>query len=542
MKLVTVDEMRNVERQADAAGLSYSQMMENAGKSLAEIIHLRVQPESTTKSALALVGSGNNGGDALVALSYLAEQGWRVAAFLVKSRPHDPLVERVEVIGTIIKHGSHDAFERLAEHTRTSSVILDGILGTGAKPPLRPDIGEVLKLVRGNLLNNPGRAVVVAVDCPSGINCDTGDAPEDVLRADLTVTMAAVKQGLLRFPAANLVGELQVAPIGNLDGLPAWDAIERFVADHTWVANHLPERPADAHKGTFGTAMVCAGSINYTGAAWLAGQAAYRIGAGLVTLAIPEPLYSALAGQFPEATWLVLPDEMGVLASQAAPVLLKNIGKATVLLLGPGWGQEDTTLDFLDRLLDPVQLFIGRPIGFPTANSEHGENQIAHALPPVVIDADGLKLLTKIDNWPSRLPAPAVLTPHPGEMSILSGLSKEEINQDRIAVTERFASSWGHVVVLKGAYTVIASPGGHTAIIPVASAALARAGTGDVLAGLITGLRAQGVDAFSAGVSGAWIHAQAGLLAASDLGSSASVLAGDVLLHIPKVIAGLAGS
>jgi NAD(P)H-hydrate epimerase len=539
MKFVTVDEMRQIESQADAGGLSYSLMMENAGKGVAEIIHQRVLPESAEKSALALVGPGNNGGDALVALSYLANWGWKVAAYLVKPRQKDPLVEQIEKAGTIVKHSSGSAAEKLAQLTQSSDVLLDGILGTGAKPPLRSDVGEVLDLVQSNLLSAPRRPFVVAVDCPSGIDCDTGAAPDNALKADLTVTMAAVKQGLFRFPAANLVGELKVASIGKLEGLPAWEAVNRFVADESWVCGILPARPADAHKGTFGTAIICAGSMNFTGAAWLAGQAAYRVGTGLVTVAIPQSLYTTLAGQFPEATWLVLPDELGVISGQAAPVLLDNLGKATALLLGPGWGQEDSTLEFLDRLLDPSQTAVGRPIGFSVSYSTQNKARPENSLPPVVVDADGLKLLSKIDKWHKRLPGPAVLTPHPGEMSVLTKLSKEEIGQDRISVAEKYSLSWGHVVVLKGAYTVVADPDGKTAIIPVATAALARAGTGDVLAGLITGLRAQGVGAFEAAVAGAWIHAQAGVLAALYYGTSASVIAGDVLKQVPEVIANL---
>ena len=157
----------------------------------------------------------------------------------------------------------------------------------------------------------------------------------------------------------------------------------------------------------------------------------------------------------------------------------------------------------------------------------------------MVIDADGLKLLAKIKDWYKPLPAPAVLTPHPGEMAVLTGLSTEEIQKDRTGIAIKYARKWGHVVVLKGAFTVIASPDGDVTIIPVASPALAHAGTGDVLAGLIVGLRAQGLDAYDAAVAGAWIHAQAGLIAADDLGSTASVLAGDVLAAVSDVLADL---
>jgi NAD(P)H-hydrate epimerase len=160
-------------------------------------------------------------------------------------------------------------------------------------------------------------------------------------------------------------------------------------------------------------------------------------------------------------------------------------------------------------------------------------------LPPVVVDADGLKLLARLPNWAAQLPAPAVLTPHPGEMGVLTGLTKDDIQADRVNVARRFSQEWGHVVVLKGAFTVIAAPDGETAVIPVATPALARAGSGDVLAGLIVGLRAQGVAAFPAAAAGAWIHAHAGLHAAQLLGNSASVLAGDILRSTIDILAEL---
>jgi NAD(P)H-hydrate epimerase len=164
------------------------------------------------------------------------------------------------------------------------------------------------------------------------------------------------------------------------------------------------------------------------------------------------------------------------------------------------------------------------------------------ALPAVVVDADGLKLLSKIPDWHKLLPEPAVLTPHPGEMAVLTGLPTSEIQNDREAVALRFAGRWGHIVVLKGAFTVIASPEGRVTIIPVASAALARAGTGDVLAGIIVGLRAQGLGAYESAVAGAWIHAEAGLRAGRRLGTIASILAGDVLDSIAEVMAALPGN
>jgi len=380
----------------------------------------------------------------------------------------------------------------------------------------------------------------VAVDCPSGVDCDSGEAADETIPADLTVTMAAVKMGLLKSPTADLTGDLVVADIGLDEKVKSWMGIKREVADEDTVAAILPERPSEAHKGTFGTALIAAGSVNYTGAALLAGLSAYRVGAGLVTMAVPAPLHGALAGQFPEATWVLLPHEMGVISAGAADVLAKNFERATALLIGPGFGTEDTTREFIENLLTgkAVSKKSAARIGFVHNEVEKKEEKNG-SLPPLVFDADGLKLLAKIPDWSKQLPAPAVLTPHPGEMSVLTGLSKEEIQADRAGVAVRFAQEWGHVVVLKGAFTVIASPDGRSTVIPVASPALARAGTGDVLAGLIVGLRAQGVDAYDAAVAGAWIHARAGLEAAEALGTTASVLAGDVLAAVPDVISEL---
>src|SRR5690606_11727029 len=182
--------------------------------------------------------------------------------------------------------------------------------------------------------------LLVAVDCPSGVDCDTGQVAAETLPADLTVTMAAVKQGLLKLPAFEYVGELEVVDIGLPQDLSSLEAVHVDVAEEESVAAMLPARPADSHKGTFGTALVAAGSVNYTGAAMLAGMAAYRAGAGLVTMAVPAPLHGVLAGRFPEATWVLLPHELGVIAAHAAEVIAKNFESASALLLGPGFGTE----------------------------------------------------------------------------------------------------------------------------------------------------------------------------------------------------------
>ena len=538
MKLVTVSQMQAIEREADAYGLTYDQMMENAGQGLADAILEIFSDEDTDLGAVGLVGPGNNGGDTLVALTALAEAGWKAHAYLVKRRK-DELVKRFTEAGGEIITGD-TAFEKLAEVLETADVLLDGILGTGIKLPLKKDIAEALTQVN-DILDGLGQApLIVAVDCPSGVDSDSGEVAEETIPAHITITMAAVKQGLVKLPAFEYVGEVQVVDIGLPDELKALNDVHTEVAEEELVASLLPERPLDSHKGTYGTALIVAGSVNYTGAAVLAGEAAYRAGAGLVTLAIPASLHGALARGLPEATWVLLPHEMGVISEHAADPLAKKLERATAMLIGPGLGTAETTKLFFENFIagKMMQKKSAARIGFL-----HGEGKASDekngTLPPLVIDADGLNLLAKIKDWHMTLPAQAILTPHPGEMSTLTGVPKEEIQENRQAIASKYAKEWGHVVVLKGAFTVIASSDGRATVIPVASPALARAGTGDVLAGLIVGLRAQGLEAYDAAVAGAWIHAQAGLYASDDLGTTTSVMASDVLNSIPDVISDL---
>lgn len=541
MKLVTVAEMRAIEQEADAQGLTYEKMMENAGRGVADAVRELVFDE-TENTALALVGPGNNGGDALVALAHLAAQGWKTHAYLIRRKVEgDALVERVQKAGGEVSLADDDKkFRTLADLIGMADVVVDGVLGTGFKLPLKDDVAAVMDAANEAIAALDWPPYVVAVDCPSGVDCDTGDVAPEIIPASLTVSMAAIKQGLLKFPAYDYVGELQVVDIGLTDKVKAWKTLKHEVVADEWVEDILPDRPGDAHKGTFGTVMVAAGSVNYTGAALLAGKAAYRIGAGLVTLAVPSALHVALAGQFAEATWVLLPHEAGGISENAVEPVFKHLDRVTAMLIGPGFGTEETTQKFLNHLLrgrTSVKKPAGR-IGFVQVESEKLDGAGAK-LPPLVIDADGLKLLAKTEGWHKLLPEQSILTPHPGEMSALTGLEKDAIQEDRLGTALKYAAEWGHVVVLKGAFTVIAAPDGRAAVVPVATPALARAGTGDVLAGLIAGLRAQGVDAFDAAVAGAWIHAQAGIYAADRVGNTASVLAGDVLDSVADVLIGM---
>lgn len=539
MKMCSVEQMRRLEAEANQKGVSYLTMMERAGRGLAGLVEdYLVSPEAGI--ALGLVGSGNNGGDVLVALKCLLDSGWQAKAYLAGLRDaEDRLVDDlVAAGGEICKMAEDQEFNQLEAWLESAEVLLDGVLGTGIQLPLREDIARLLAFVK----DTPNLPVVVAVDCPSGVDCASGAAAPETIPADLTVCMQAVKSGLLAFPAFETIGDLEVVDLGFPADMETWGDITTDVIDSAWVSDRMPERPLDGHKGTFGTVMLVVGSINYTGAAYLAGKASARIGAGLVRMAVPGPLHGVLAGQFPEATWFLLPHEMGVISENALEVVRKNLEKVDVLVLGPGWGTEDTTAAFLNRLLAGKTSHARGSIGFvnpPLDAVTEDPEQVQ--LPPLVIDADGLKLLARIPEWHTRLPGQSVLTPHPGEMKALTGLEISEINQNRVEVARKFAQIWGQVVILKGAISVIAAPDGRSAVIPVATSALAHGGTGDVLAGMLAGLKAQGLAAYEASVCAAWIHAQAGLTAADWMGHPAAVLASDLLDSIGEVLESLEG-
>jgi hydroxyethylthiazole kinase-like uncharacterized protein yjeF len=537
-KIVRVDQMRSIEKAADASGLTYDQMMENAGRAIANEM-LDRWPAMDGKRVVILVGSGNNGGDGLVVGYYLAEAGAQVAAYLTTDRSDDDqnLARLREHAALIAIAGQDQRWRVLRNLVDGADFIVDAILGTGFRLPLKGVAKDVLKTVNRVLAGRRGKPVVVAVDCPSGLNCDDGQLAEEALTCELTVTLAAAKPGQFRFPGAKAVGSVVVADIGIPDNQKEISSVELELATADTVRAWLPARPRNAHKGTFGRAMIVAGSINFPGAAALAGLGAYRVGAGLVTLAVPAPVQSYLVPHLFEATWVVLPHELGVIAEGAAEVLEKELDKTQAILLGPGFGQDPATGAFMQRFLGRNMVRTRGKIGFVHSSEEPSSRSALQI--PAVVDADGLKLLKQIPEWPAVLPKASVLTPHPGEMAVLTERSTDEIQEDRVATTQQYAAEWGHTVVLKGAFTVVASPDGRTTVLPFATPALARAGTGDVLAGAIVGLLAQGVPAYEAAVLGSFFHGRAGELAEESVGSAASVIAGDVANALSSALAEL---
>ncbi len=514
MKIVTVDQMRQIEALSEKHGVSTDTLMENAGLEVARRVRRHAGYMPGTR-VVVLVGGGNNGADGLVAARHLHAWGARVLAYLVRSRvTPDPKLEAAQQAGVPIARASED--ERLArfrEALASASVVVDAVLGTGRVRPIEGILKDIfaalasIKAERGGLLT-------LALDLPSGLNADTGEVDPATPEADVTVALGYPKVGLFLYPGADKVGRLEIADIGIPWELDA--DVTLSLMTPSWAKSALPERPSSSHKGTFGRTLIVAGSRSYIGAAYLAATAATRVGAGLVTIAIPESLKEAVASKATEPVYLPLPESSpGVVSPDAIRIISESLPGQSALVIGCGLGQHEHTQIMVERLL-----------------LHEGE------LPPTVVDADGLNTLAEIDDWWRQFPGRAILTPHPGEMARLTRESTGEIQRDRITKAVECAMKWNKVVTLKGAYTVVAFPDGRAMLSPFANPGLASAGTGDVLAGVIGGLLSQGLTMEDAAALGVYLHGAAGERVREELGE-AGMIASDLLPVLPKVIKGL---
>ena len=512
MKIVTSAEMRDMEQRCEEEGVSTTQLMENAGLAVAE--ELRRWRRGVAGSHIAvLVGPGNNGGDGLVMARHLHDWGANVYVYLCAPRAEsDPNLRLLLARDLQPELGYEDPdLKGLRNILSTAEVVVDAILGTGRARPIEGLLKNILGTVR-EAKEASSRMGIVALDLPSGLDADTGQLDPACLKADITTTLGYPKVGLFSFPGAQMVGELVVADIGIPTHLG--EVISLELMTRSWVRSLLPSRPYDAHKGTFGRALVVAGSIRYIGAAYLACQGAARVGTGLVTLACPRSLQPILASKLTEATYLPLPEvEVGVPSADAVGEIESQFQQCQALLVGCGLGQESSTRELVQQLL----------------------LKGGHTSPPIIVDADGLNALAQYPKWWEKLSDDSVLTPHPGEMARLMGVSTGEVQEDRLKVARSAAERWGKLVVLKGAHTVVARPDGRAKLSPFANSGLASAGTGDVLSGAIAGLLAQGLSPWEAATCGVYLHGMAGEMARTEVGE-AGLLASDLLPLLPKVI------
>ena len=513
MKILTTSQMRQLEESCAQTGLTTDMLMENAGKAVAEEVR-RILGDISQRQILLLIGPGNNGGDGLVAARHLHDWGAKVIIYLYGQRPaRDPKLKPIrERRITRVEAPKDEDLDKLGGFLTSADAVIDALFGTGTARPFGGLLMMVLDKVRRARKKRPGLRII-ALDLPSGLNADTGAVDPGCLYADNTITLAFPKPGLFKFPGAERVGEITVADIG----MPA-DLAEKAASEYIpseWVKSVLPERPPQANKGTFGRVLVVAGSINYIGAAYLACSGALRVGAGLVTLATATRLQSILASKLTEVTYLPLPESRpGLLSPDAARLIFRQFDQYNVLLLGCGLGQSEPVI----RVIRSILLGKSKP-----------------PLPSLVLDADALNTLANTPGWWNLLTTDAILTPHPGEMARLTGMTAEEVQADRLGIAKKMAVEWHKTIVLKGAYTVIAAPDGQTKISHIANPGLASAGTGDVLSGAIAGLVAQGLSLFDAAACGVYLHGMAGEMVRDRLGD-AGMIASDLLVALPQVI------
>ena len=513
MKVVTAAQMAAIEQASERFGTTTDTLMENAGLAVARAVRRWIGGIAGVR-VLVLVGPGNNGADGLVAARHLQRWGGRVDAYLVTGRPSvDPKMDLARTYGVEVIHSSDDPdLNRLEQLLGRSSVIVDAVLGTGQARPLEGMVRAVMLRVSEHRSARQAPPLL-ALDLPTGLNADTGEVDPACPAADLTIALGFPKAGLLAFPGAGRVGKLEVADIGLPAGLEAEQGIDLELLTREWTGQRLPCRPADAHKGTFGHALVVAGSRNYVGAAYLASQAAVRVGAGLVTLATPYSVYAIAASKLTEVIHLPLPeDDEGRIHPDAAGLILNNIERYSAMLVGCGLGWSSGTTEFVERLLLTEDQRI-----------------------PMVIDADGLNNLSGVADWWQRLGGPATVTPHPGEMATLTATPVSELQIDRVGTVRRLAADWNVTVTLKGAHTVTAQPEGMVRISPFANPGLASGGTGDVLTGIIAGLMAQGLTPGDATCCGVYLHGHVAETLRERLGS-AGMVASDLLQGLPEAM------
>jgi NAD(P)H-hydrate epimerase len=512
IRFVTAQEMRALDEETiQKKGVPGAVLMESAGRGVVEVM-AGLLPLAGKKVAV-VAGPGNNGGDGYVVARHLHHRGAEVV--VVRAATEEQVRGDARVhhdaarnFGVCMEDGTPAGWAEAAPLVAGADVIVDALLGTGTARPVTGHFAAVIAAM------NAAPGLRVAVDLPSGLDADRGHPLGVCVEAHHTVTFAFPKLGLVTHPGFLHVGALHVVDIGIPDPLAAEHGMGGWLLDEACLAPLRRPRPRDAHKGTFGHLLIVAGSGGKTGAAWLCGEAAARTGAGLVTIASPDEAQRALSGRVVEMMTEPLgPEPLDAAAAWSRLAALLE-GKRAVAF-GPGVGRAPAMRALLERLLATWE-------------------------GPLVIDADGLNLLAEDVSVLGRRKAEVVLTPHPAEMGRLAGIPTAEVQAGRAETARRFATQHGVVVVLKGARSVIAGPGGELAINPTGNPGMASGGTGDALTGIVGALLASGLAPLAAAQTGTYLHGAAGDRAAAERGET-GLLARDLIDAIPRVLAGPGG-
>jgi len=504
--LATARQMRAIDRAAiEELGIPGVVLMENAGKGTVDIISRRLG-DLAGREIVIFAGPGNNGGDGFVIARHLHQLG--AVPHVVLAAPVDrvngdaavnlAIVEALPIEITMLLAG--DDFLKIRPLVQGASLLVDALLGTGLARDVSGHYSGIISLI-----NDSGQEIL-AVDIPSGLNSDTGQPQGACVRADLTASYGLLKLGQVVYPGADFCGDLHLVDIGIPPHIVEKVGITAELLQRDCLQNKLSlDRDLNSHKGCFGHLLVVAGSQGKSGAASLAALAALRSGSGLVSMAVPEPICSIVAGSCLESMTISVGSKSFMTAADY-PIIADAMANKDVVLLGPGLGTESQTAQLTERLYREVPL-------------------------PMIVDADGLNNLAGCLSGKS--PALRILTPHPGEMARLTGMSSEDVQANRLAVATSFAQKNGVILVLKGAATIIAHPDGRLAVNSTGNPAMAAGGMGDVLGGVIAALVGQGVAPWQAACLGVYVHGLAADRLSVNNRVKSGVLASEVADELP---------
>jgi len=505
--VVTAEQMRAIDRWAiEEMGIPGIVLMENAGSAIVKRL-LEILPDLPTKKIIIFCGKGNNGGDGFVMARHLFKLGANVTVLLagvLTDLKGDALTNALSVKNLEIptKELNTENINKFDHPLRHSDIIVDALFGTGLSKPAAGFMESVISKI------NQYEKFTVSVDINSGIDADSGRLIGPHVFSDLTFALASMKNSHLIHPAAGAMKKVELLDIGIPDHKE--QDIQVHLLEENDIKSFFPSRRKDTHKGSYGHVLVLAGSTGKAGAAGLTALAALRSGCGLCTLALPETCQKAFELHPMEVMTVPLPEtKSGALSLKAKDSILKLLEGKSAVAMGPGLTTDSETIRLIGEILPFIQC-------------------------PLILDADAINALENHMNWLNALNS-VVLTPHPKEMSRLTGLSTQEVQENRISVTTEFAQKHSLILLLKGAPSLIGTPDGNVFINPTGNPGMATGGSGDVLTGIIAGLAAQNISIKNASIAGAYIHGYSGdLFSKSE--TQTSLIAGDLLRSLPDAL------
>ncbi len=484
-------------------------LMENAGRGIVDLMKKTI-PNLNKKKVLVVAGKGNNGGDGFVIARHLNNMGVSVSVWLIGKRSQ---LKGDAKINSDIAHKQKIPILEISEKNSTSknhylshsNIIVDAVFGTGLTKRISGLHEKIIKRI------NAAKKFVVSVDIPSGIDSDSGGLIGPCIKSNLTAALAYPKRSHLLFPAAEQMGKIEILDISIPQNIEVTHSESVHLIESSDITPLFPARSPNTHKGSYGHVLVVGGSKGKGGAAAMTGLAALRMGAGLVTLAVPESCFSSLEFNPLETMSVSLPEtKSGCISFKAIDILINQIQDKDALAIGPGLSTQKEAVKCIDEFLPQVPC-------------------------PIVLDADGLNCLAKIPNILKKITVPTILTPHPKEFSRIVGKPLNKIMENRLNEATEYAQNMGVTLILKGANSIIAFSNGELLINPTGNPGLAKAGSGDILTGMIAGLTAQKFSPKNASMAGVYLHGLAGDLYKQNFNDT-TLIASDLLHLLPEVL------